>query len=525
MKKILYGIEAKNEILTGIEKLANAVGITLGPKGKNVALKNEYSSPIIINDGVSIAKEIELENEVENMGAELIKEVAMKTNDNAGDGTTTATVLAYHMVKEGMKNIASGANPVKIRNGMNKTVTEVVKCIKSKSTSITSNDQIKEIAIISSGDENIGEIISKAIDMIGKEGIITIDESKTTNTELKIVEGLKLENGYISSYMMGDSVKNEEILENPYILICNRKISNIQEVLPIIEQVSQSSRPLLMIVEDVEGEALATLILNKVRGSFNSVAVKAPSFGEGRRDILEDVAIATGGKVIDEDNILDLKNMKLEDLGTAKLVKVSKDSTIILKGNGDSHKLEEKIDEIKNEILNETEDSEIKRLRKRLARLLGGVAVIDVGATTQTELNEKKLRIEDALSATRAAIEEGIVDGGGKTYIDVQKDVEGFVKRLPEDEKVGGNIILKALEKPLWQIAENSGKNGDVIVQRVKDTNLGYDASQDSFVNMKEKGIIDPTKVTRTALENAVSISSMILTTDVAICSVNNLEN
>lgn len=525
MKKILYGIDAKEAILRGVEKLANAVSITIGPKGKNVALKNEYSSPVIINDGVTIAKEIELDDEIENMGAELLKEVAMKTNDIAGDGTTTATILAYQMVKEGMKNIVSGANPVKIRNGMNSTLKEVVREIKHKSIKINSNDQIKEIAIISSGDEEIGNIISRAIDMIGKEGIITIDESKTTHTELNIVEGLKIDNGYISSYMMGDNVKSEEVLENPYILLCNRKISNIQEILPIVEKVSQSGRPLLMIVDDIEGEALATLIINKVRGTFNSIAVKAPSFGEGRRDILEDIAVATGTIIIDEDRILDIKNINLEDLGSAKTVKISKDSTIILRGNGDPHLIEEKIEKIKEEILEQNDEAEIKRLRKRLSRLLGGVAVIEVGATTQTELNERKLRIEDALSATRAAIEEGIVDGGGKTYIDVQKEIKGFVQRLEAEERVGGEIVLKALEKPLYQIAENAGKNGDVIVQKVKDMGAGYDASNDSFCDMKQKGIIDPTKVTRTAIENAVSIASMILTTDVAICAVDKLNN
>lgn len=523
MKKILYGNDAKEAILRGVEKIANAVNITLGPKGKNVALKSEYSSPVIINDGVSIAKEVVLEDEVENLGAELLKEVALKTNDIAGDGTTTATVLAYSMVKEGMKNITAGANPVHIRNGMNKTLKESVKIIKKISKSVESNEQIKEVAIISSGDITTGNLIYNAIDMIGKEGIITVDESKTSETKLNIVEGLRIDSGYISSYMVEDNVKMEESLENPYILITNKKITNVQDILPIIEKVSSTNRPLVFIVEDIEGEALATLIVNKMRGNFNSIAIKAPSFGEGRREILEDIAIATGGKFLDEEIQVDLKDVKLEDLGSAKSIKVTKDSTIILRGKGKDENISKKIEEIKNNILLESQESEVKRLRKRLARLLGGVAVIEVGAATQTELNEKKLRIEDALSATRAAIEEGIVDGGGTAYMIVQNEVKGFVNSLREEERIGGNIVLKALEKPLYYIAENAGQNGDIIVEKVKENNkIGYNANTNTFVNMKEEGIIDPTKVTRTALENAVSISSMILTTDAAICNIDN---
>lgn len=523
MKKILYGNDAKEAILRGVEKIANAVNITLGPKGKNVALKSEYSSPEIINDGVSIAKEVVLEDEVENLGAELLKEVALKTNDIAGDGTTTATVLAYSMVKEGMKNITAGANPVHIRNGMNKTLKESVKIIKKISKSVESNEQIKEVAIISSGDITIGNLIYNAIDMIGKEGIITVDESKTSETKLNIVEGLRIDSGYISSYMVEDNVKMEESLENPYILITNKKITNVQDILPIIEKVSSTNRPLVFIVEDIEGEALATLIVNKMRGNFNSIAIKAPSFGEGRREILEDIAIATGGKFLDEEIQVDLKDVKLEDLGSAKSIKVTKDSTIILRGKGKDENISKKIEEIKNNILLESQETEVKRLRKRLARLLGGVAVIEVGAATQTELNEKKLRIEDALSATRAAIEEGIVDGGGTAYMIVQNEVKGFVNSLREEERIGGNIVLKALEKPLYYIAENAGQNGDIIVEKVKENNkIGYNANTNTFVNMKEEGIIDPTKVTRTALENAVSISSMILTTDAAICNIDN---
>ena len=440
MKKILYGNDAKEAILRGVEKIANAVNITLGPKGKNVALKSEYSSPVIINDGVSIAKEVVLEDEVENLGAELLKEVALKTNDIAGDGTTTATVLAYSMVKEGMKNITAGANPVHIRNGMNKTLKESVKIIKKISKSVESNEQIKEVAIISSGDITIGNLIYNAIDMIGKEGIITVDESKTSETKLNIVEGLRIDSGYISSYMVEDNVKMEESLENPYILITNKKITNVQDILPIIEKVSSTNRPLVFIVEDIEGEALATLIVNKMRGNFNSIAIKAPSFGEGRREILEDIAIATGGKFLDEEIQVDLKDVKLEDLGSAKSIKVTKDSTIILRGKGKDENISKKIEEIKNNILLESQESEVKRLRKRLARLLGGVAVIEVGAATQTELNEKKLRIEDALSATRAAIEEGIVDGGGTAYMIVQNEVKGFVNNM------SGELIMMPRE-------------------------------------------------------------------------------
>ena len=398
-----------------------------------------------------------------------------------------------------------------------------MKIIKKISKSVESNEQIKEVAIISSGDITIGNLIYNAIDMIGKEGIITVDESKTSETKLNIVEGLRIDSGYISSYMVEDNVKMEESLENPYILITNKKITNVQDILPIIEKVSSTNRPLVFIVEDIEGEALATLIVNKMRGNFNSIAIKAPSFGEGRREILEDIAIATGGKFLDEEIQVDLKDVKLEDLGSAKSIKVTKDSTIILRGKGKDENISEKIEEIKNNILLESQESEVKRLRKRLARLLGGVAVIEVGAATQTELNEKKLRIEDALSATRAAIEEGIVDGGGTAYMIVQNEVKGFVNSLREEERIGGNIVLKALEKPLYYIAENAGQNGDIIVEKVKENNkIGYNANTNTFVNMKEEGIIDPTKVTRTALENAVSISSMILTTDAAICNIDN---
>lgn len=521
-KKILYGNEAKEAIQRGITKLADAVKITLGPKGKNVALKSEFTPPVIINDGVSIAKEIVLEDEIENLGAELLKEVAMKTNDIAGDGTTTATVLAYNMVNEGMKNITAGANPILIKKGMQKALEKAVENIKEISQNISSNEQIREIATISANDYEIGDLICRAIDMIGKEGVITVDESKSINTNLSIVEGLRINSGYISSYMVNDSLKMEETLENPYILVSNKKISNVQEILPLIEKVSSQNRSLLLIVEEIEGEALATLIVNKLRGTFNSVAIKAPSFGDRRREMLEDIAIVTGAKLIDEEMLLDLKEVSLEDLGSAKSVKVSKENTIIMKGKGDSIKLESKIEETKNNILAQSDEEEIKNLRKRLARLLGGIAVIEVGAATQTELNEKKLRIEDALSATRAAIEEGVVEGGGRAYITVIERMKTFLNTLEEEERIGAQIVLKAMEAPLYQIAQNSGANGDVIVEKVKESpeNIGYDARNNVFVNMKENGIIDPTKVARTALENAVSISSMILTTDTAICAI-----
>ena len=524
-KVIKYGTEAKNSMLNGIEKLTDAVKITLGPKGKNVALKTEFNSPVIINDGVSIAREIILEDEFENIGAELLKEVAIKTNDVAGDGTTTATVLAYHMIKEGMKNITAGANPIEIKKGMQETLKEAITNLKKMSKSITTNDEIKEIATISANDKEIGILIAKAIEMIGKEGVITVEESKTFDTNLNIVEGIKINSGYISSYMLSDSTKSEEILDNPYILITNKKITNIQELLPLIDKIVQKNRPILVIADEIEGEALATLLVNKVRGVFNCVAIKAPSFGDKRKSILEDIAIVCDGTLIDDEILYDLREVELEMLGTAKTIKISRENTVILQGNGDSVKIENKIEEIKNKILSEKDEIEIKSLRDKLSRLLGGVAVIEIGAATETELNEKKLRLEDALSATHAGIEEGIVIGGGIAYIRVADDIKTFVERLSNDERVGGKIILQALEKPLYQIAENSGENGYIVVEKVRklSENYGYDALKNTYINMKEEGIIDPTKVERTALENAVSIASMILTTD-AIVSEKNKE-
>lgn len=525
-KKIVYGNDAKIGILNGIEKLYNAVGVTLGPKGKNVAIKTGYEAPMIINDGVSIAKEVELNDEVENFGAQIIKEVAKKTNDVAGDGTTTATVLAYNMVKEGMKNIMSGANPIEIRKGMQIACEECVKDIREISQNIDSNEQIKEIASISAGDKEIGNLISNAIDVIGKEGVITLGESKTSDTKLNIVEGLKIDSGYISSYMVSDELEQEEI-ENPFILVSDLKIRSVSELLPLMEKVATTSRSLVMIVDDIEGEALGTILINKIRGTFNSIAIKAPSFGQRRKEILEDIATSVGTRLISEDTMEKIEEIQLEDLGTATKVKVDKKSTVILKGNGKKEFIEERISKIKEKIKNENDDEEVLYLRKRLSILLGAVAVIEVGAATQTELNERKLRIEDALSATQAAIQEGIVAGGGRAYITVLSKIKGKFNNYSSDIKIGIDIVKKALEKPLWQIAKNSGENGDIIVEKIKgmDEEIGYDAINNSFINMKENGIIDPTKVTRTALENAVSISSMLLTTEAIICDVVDKNN
>lgn len=519
-KKIVYGEEARLKLLSGIKKVYDAVSVTLGPKGKNACIKNEYNSPIVINDGVSIAREIELEDEVENTGAEILKEVSMKTNEIAGDGTTTATVLAYSMIDNGMKSISKGSNPILIKNGMEIACKEAVKEIKKLSKSIESNSEICEIARISSESEDIGNLIGKAIDMIGREGVITVSESKSSNTNLNIVEGLKIDSGYISSYMVSDNIKHEEILENPYILVTDRKISDVQEILPIIEKVKEKNKSLIMIVEDIEGEALATLLINKMRGCFNSIAIKTPNFGSKRKEILRDVAIITGGKYFTEDIAQDLKSIKLEELGSAKCVKVYKDSTIIIDGNGNKEELETEIEAAKRDVINENTEEGVKEKRERLARLLGGIAVIEVGAQTQTELEDKKYRIEDALSATRAAIEEGIVEGGGRAYITVIEELKNKFHPYDNDTKEGINIVLNALEKPLYQIATNSGVNGEIVVEKVKEKNknVGYDALNDKYVNMKEAGIIDPTKVTRTALENAVSIASMILTTESVIC-------
>lgn len=519
MKEIIYGKDTKIKMFAGIEKLANLVVPTLGPKGKNVAIKNEFSDAVIINDGVSIAKEVELEDPLENLGASIIKEAALKTNDIAGDGTTTATVLSYEMVKNGIRQIEAGASAVKIRDGMNKALKKCVELLKSYSKTIQTNDQIREIATISSGSNETGELIYNAINMVGKEGIVTTEESKSEKTKLNIVEGFKIDSGSISPYMIGEN-NTFENLEKPYIFVTNRKISSVSEIMPLIEKVSTQGKSLVIFAEEIEGEALATLIVNKMRGSFNSIGVKAPSFGKNRKEILEDIAIVTGATFYDIDSPLDMKDIELENLGSAKNVKISKDSTIILRGDSKNDILEKKIDEIKSEILSTNVQYEIETLRKRLARLLGGIAVIEVGARTQTELNEKKLRIEDALCATQAAVEEGIVDGGGVAYLQIQEELKEYVLSMDEEDKIGANIVLNALDKPLYYIAQNASQNGDFVVQKVKEAKIGtgYDASNNTFVNVIEKGIIDPTKVCRIALESAVSISSMILTINGAIC-------
>lgn len=528
-KKIIYADDAKLKILEGIEKLYNAVGITLGPKGKNVAIKNGYNMPVIINDGVSIAKEVELEDEMENVGAQLIKEASQKTNDVAGDGTTTATVLAYFMVKNGMKYIMSGANPIEIRKGMQIAKDECIKQIKEISQKVESNERIREIATISAGEKDIGELLFKAIDSVGKDGVITIGESKTSQTRLNIVEGLRVDSGYVSSYMITNDDEKENI-DDPYILVSNLKIRSVNEILPILEKVSKSNSPLIMIVDDIEGEALGTILINKMRGTFNCIAIKAPSFGQRRREILEDIAFSVGTRLISQNDVNEIERIELEELGTAKKVRVDKQSTIIIKDSGENSKYENKIgsriNSIREKLKEENDSEEISFLKKRLSTLLGKVAVIEVGASTTTELNEKKLRLEDALSATQAALEEGIVTGGGKAYIQVLSRLKNKFNNYSSDINIGIDIVMKALEKPLWQIANNSGENGDIIIEKVKGLSeeMGYDAINSSFVNMKENGIIDPAKVTRSALENAISIASMIITTDAIICDVNKDE-
>ena len=525
MKEIVYGKKAKDRLFAGIEKLAKVVIPTLGPKGKNVALKDEFSDAIIVNDGVTIAKEVELEDPVENLGANLIKEAALKTNDLAGDGTTTATVLAYSMVKDGLQKIESGANEVIIRSGMNKALDISIECLKKMSQELESGEQIRLVANLSSGSEEVGKLIYDALNMIGNDGIITTEESKTSDTKLEIVEGLKIDSGYISSYLVDENISAQD-LENPYILVTNKKISNFQEILPIAQKVSESGRSLVLIVQDIDGEALATLIINKMRGTLNSIAIKAPSFGQNRKDILEDVAISVGSDFIDEESPVDLRELSLENLGTAKSVKITKDSTIILNGSAKIDVLDSKIESIKRQILQTGVSTEIQLLRKRLARLLGAVAVIQVGAQTQTELNEKKLRVEDALCATRAAIEEGIVIGGGCAYIGIANMLEDYINSLDDEEKIGAKIVQKALEKPLYYIAQNSGVSGELIVQKIKEkNNYFYDANSNSIVNYDDEQIIDPTKVERVALESAVSIASMILTTDGVICKKETRES
>ncbi len=516
-KQILFNEEARRSMLRGVDALANAVKVTLGPKGRNVVLEKKFGSPLITNDGVTIAKEIEFEDPFENMGAKLVAEVASKTNDIAGDGTTTATVLAQAMIREGLKNVTSGANPMIVRKGIEKATAVAVEELHKIAKPIEGRESIAQVASISSGDEEVGQIIAEAMERVGKDGVITIEESKGFTTELDVVEGMQFDRGYASPYMVTDSDKMEAVLEDPYILITDKKISNIQDLLPVLEQVVQQSKPILIIAEDVEGEALATLVLNKLRGTFNAVAVKAPGFGDRRKAMLEDIAILTGGQVITEDVGLDLKSATIEHLGRAGKVVVSKDDTTIVDGAGDKAKIESRINQIKVQIEDTTSDFDREKLQERLAKLAGGVAVIKVGAATETELKEKKLRIEDALNSTRAAVEEGIVSGGGTALMNVYKAVEAI--DAEGDELTGVKIVLRALEEPVRQIAENAGLEGSVVVERLKGEELGvgFDAASGKWVNMIEAGIVDPTKVTRSALQHAASVSAMFLTTEAVI--------
>jgi chaperonin GroEL len=521
-KEIKYGIEARKALESGVNQLANTVRVTLGPKGRNVVLDKSYGAPLITNDGVTIAKDIELEDKFENMGAQLVKEVATKTNDVAGDGTTTATVLAQAMVNAGMKNIAAGANPIILRRGMKKATDCAVEAIASMSQKVTSKDQITKVASISAGDEEVGQLVADAMEKVSNDGVITIEESKTMKTELDLVEGMQFDKGYVSAYMATDMDKMEAVLDNPYILITDKKISNIQEILPLLEQIVQSGAKLLIIAEDVEGEALTTLIVNKLRGTFNVVAVKAPGYGDRRKEMLKDIAILTGGQVISEELGLDLKETTMEMLGRAKSVKVQKENTVIVDGEGDKNEIQARIAQIKAQIEETTSDFDREKLQERLAKLAGGVAVIRVGAATETEMKESKLRMEDALAATRAAVEEGVVSGGGSAYIHASKEVAKLTDTLSGDEKTGAEIILKALEAPLYHISANAGLEGAVIINKVRESEVGtgFDALREQYVNMIDAGILDPAKVTRSALQNATSVASTLLTTESVVADI-----
>ncbi len=521
-KEIKYGAEARKALEAGVNKLADTVKVTLGPKGRNVVLDKSYGAPLITNDGVTIAKEIELEDAFENMGAQLVKEVATKTNDVAGDGTTTATVLAQAMINEGMKNLAAGANPIILRKGMKKATEEAVKAIAKMSSKVTGKDQIAKVAAISAGDETVGNMVADAMEKVSNDGVITIEESKTMLTELDLVEGMQFDRGYISAYMATDMDKMEAVLDNPYILITDKKISNIQDILPVLEQIVQSGAKLLIIAEDVEGEALTTLIVNKLRGTFNVVAVKAPGYGDRRKEMLKDIAILTGGQVISEELGLELKETTMDMLGRAKSVKVQKENTVIVDGEGNKEDISARISQIRTQIEETTSDFDKEKLQERLAKLAGGVAVIRVGAATETEMKEGKLRMEDALAATRAAVEEGIIAGGGSAYIHASKEVAKLAATLEGDEKTGANIILKALEAPLFGIAKNAGLEGSVIVNKVRESEVGtgFDALNERYVEMVEAGILDPAKVTRSALQNATSVASTLLTTESVVASI-----
>ncbi|MBQ4558807.1 MAG: chaperonin GroEL [Tyzzerella sp.] len=520
-KEIKYGAEAREALEAGVNKLANTVRVTIGPKGRNVVLDKQFGAPLITNDGVTIAKEIELEDAFENMGAQLIREVAAKTNDVAGDGTTTATVLAQAMVQEGMKNLAAGANPIVLRKGMKKATDVAVEAVAAMSSKVESKERIANVAAISAGDVEVGAMVADAMEKVSNDGVITIEESKTMKTELDLVEGMQFDRGYISAYMATDMEKMEAVLENPYILITDKKISNIQELLPVLEQIVQSGARLLIIAEDIEGEALTTLIVNKLRGTFNVVAVKAPGYGDRRKAMLEDIAILTGGQVISEEVGLDLKEVTLAQLGTAKSVKVQKENTVIVDGNGNKAQITARIAQIKAQIEDTTSDFDREKLQERLAKLAGGVAVIRVGAATETEMKEAKLRMEDALSAARAAVEEGIVAGGGSAYIHASKEVAKLVEQLEGDEKTGAKIILKALEAPLYHIVANAGLEGAVIINKVREQEpgIGFDAYKEEYVDMVKAGILDPAKVTRSALQNATSVASTLLTTESVVAN------
>ncbi len=521
-KEIKFGVEARSALETGVNKLADTVRVTLGPKGRNVVLDKSFGAPLITNDGVTIAKEIELEDAFENMGAQLVKEVATKTNDVAGDGTTTATVLAQAMINEGMKNLAAGANPIILRKGMKKATDCAVDAIKEMSETLQGKEQIAKVAAISAGDEQVGEMVADAMEKVSNDGVITIEESKTMKTELDLVEGMQFDRGYVSAYMATDMDKMEANLENPYILITDKKISNIQEILPLLEQVVQSSAKLLIIAEDVEGEALSTLVLNKLRGTFQVVAVKAPGYGDRRKEMLKDIAILTGGQVITEELGLDLKETTMDQLGRAKSVKVQKENTIIVDGEGDKAEIEARVSQIRRQIEETTSEFDKEKLQERLAKLAGGVAVIRVGAATETEMQEAKLRMEDALAATRAAVEEGIIAGGGSAYVHAAKKVSKLASEMEGDEKTGANIILRALEAPLRTIAENAGLEGSVIIDKVRteEPGFGFDALSEEYVNMVDNGILDPAKVTRSALQNATSVASTLLTTESVVANI-----
>ena len=521
-KEIKYGVEARKALEAGVNKLADTVRVTIGPKGRNVVLDKQYGAPLITTDGVTIAKEIELEDPFENMGAQLVREVATKTNDVAGDGTTTATVLAQAMIHEGMKNLAAGANPIVLRKGMKKATDAAVEAIKEMSSPVTGKHQIARVAAVSSGDEEVGNMVADAMEKVTNDGVITIEESKTMKTELDLVEGMQFDRGYISAYMATDMEKMEAVLDNPYILITDKKISTTQEILPLLEQIVQCGRKLLIIAEDIEGEALTTLVMNKLRGTFTVVGVKAPGYGDRRKEMLRDIAILTGANVISEELGRELKDAKLEDLGTAKSVKIQKENTIIAEGAGSKEDIQQRIAQIRAQIEETKSDFDREKLQERLAKLAGGVAVIRVGAATETEMKEAKLRMEDALAATKAAVEEGIIGGGGSAYIHATKKVAKLLDTVEGDEKTGVKVILKALEAPLFHISANAGLEGAVIINKVRESEpgIGFDALHEEYVNMVEAGILDPAKVTRSALQNATSVAATFLTTESCVANI-----